>query len=756
MLQPLFIPQAMLRLSLSSSLLLLDTTFAQGTTPAVKNTLILIAFFLALPLSAAAQNVYLLHDASLPQAVYASERLESALTEQGYTVVEERDAYDYLLNIGVNEVTLDDEAFAIIPEDHIITIYGGDETGMVYGSLALVEALNNGTALEDVEAMSEAPNFPFRSIKHNMPWDTYRPSHALDQHYDTARSLAYWEAFLDMMAENRFNALTLWKLHPFTYLIKPENFPEASPFSDEELDEWRELYTSIFRMAKERGIDTYLVNWSIFVSEEFSEAHNVGLQNFYPHYYVEGDTSEIIKRYTRESVTQVLNEYPDLDGFGISHGEGMAGMTPQQRQDWMNETMIEGMRLADRPVKFIHRVPFSAGEGSEGSTSEHVEQLTREAMEKLDFFDEPIWVEMKFNWSHAHSTPELVKVHGGELGDTYFDPEPENYKVTWMARNEDFFALRWGVPDFIRTHIETNTASYVGGYFIGSETYIPAKDYFTAIDDPVDWSYAFERQWLFYKLWGRLLYNPDTPDDVFRQAFTRRYGSEAEPLLDAYALASSTPLRLASAWDVRWDFTLYSEGVLALNENEEDYEQSTMDYISVDRLIEQPPLDPNYVSVKDYVATTRSGGSFGSDAVTPPDLIEMLEADSRKALELVDPIDTGDDASLRYEVADVKTWAHLGLHLAEKLKGAIALQTYRAEGGEANKENAIAHLERALDHWDAVIAITRPLYKDMPLTHYMGGSFERKDDRLFHWEHIRPEVEQDIEIARNATFEAED
>ena len=32
---------------------------------------------------------------------------------------------------------------------------------------------------------------------------------------------------------------------------------------------------------------------------------------------------------------------------------------------------------------------------------------------------------------------------------------------------------------------------------------------------PVDWKWAFERQWLFYKLWGRLLYDPTTPDAVF-------------------------------------------------------------------------------------------------------------------------------------------------------------------------------------------------------------------------------------------------
>jgi hypothetical protein len=378
-------------------------------------------------------------------------------------------------------------------------------------------------------------------------------------------------------------------------------------------------------------------------------------QNFYPHYYVNGDTSEATKRYLRESVTQMLEEYPDLDGIGVSHGEGMGGMTPLERQQFVDEVYVAGALAAKRaqPVKLIHRVPFSSGLTSGPGVSADVEQITRSAMEKLgNKFDGPIWAEMKFNWSHGHSTPKLVKVHGGKLGDTYFKPPPTNYKVVWQVRNEDFFALRWGVPEFIRQHIALNgRQEYVGGYFIGSETYIPALDYFTVDGQKVNWKYAFERQWLFYELWGRLLYDPATPDSVFQAGFTRRYGSKAAPLLQAYALASNSQLRLASLWDSRWDFTLYSEGFLAL-QGEETH------YIGVDALINQPTMDPDYVSVADFVKTTR--------AATPSDqrnharqLADSLERDCRAALNLVRHIDVRKDASLMYEVADVKTWAWL-------------------------------------------------------------------------------------------------
>ena len=691
------------------------------------------------------QNVVILHNETVPQFSYAAHKLYEELVGQGYSVSTKSTGYDYLISLAVNENRLEAEAFSILPEGKVITIYGGDNRGMIYGTLELVELLQNGTRLDEIKAVEQKPNLEFRGIKFNLPWETYRPSSALDQHYGTVRDLKYWEAFLDMMVENRFNVISLWNMHPYTFMVKPKNFPEASPWSEEEFEEWQKLYREIFRMAKERALDTYIVHWSIFVSQEFANAHNVAEVNFYPHYYVPGDTSQIVRRYLRESVKQVLEEYPDLDGVGISHGEGMAGMTPLQRQKWMDDVLIAGMLEASRPVKLIHRVPFSSGTSSDPGVSRNVEEVTRAGMERLeDEFEGPIWVEMKFNWSHGHSTPKLEKVHGGKLGDTYFKPQPENYKIVWQIRNEDFFALRWGVPEFIRKHIALNgKEEYVGGYFVGSETYIPALDYFTAVKEPVTWTWAFERQWLFYKLWGRLLYDPNTPDSVFQSEFTRRYGQETDNLLQAYSLASSTQLRLASIYDSKWDFTLYSEGFLAL-------QGDCTNYISVDRLISQPTMASEYVSVSEYVETLLKGGEFGSGQLTPPELAKMLEKDNKEALRLVKNIDTNGNASLMYEVSDIKIWANLGLHLGEKIHGAVALYNYRLSGDKKYKQMAISHLKEALKYWDEVIEVSRPIYLDMRLTHYNHNSFDANEDNLFHWALIRDEVARDIEIARHS------
>lgn len=696
-----------------------------------------------------AQTVYLDYDKSLPETRYTTGKLIKALSGKGYTISDESSQFDFQISIGVQQTEPEPEAYNIRVEENKISVIGGDTRGMIYGGLSIVESLKKGISLHDIQDQSEKPHFPLRAIKHNTSWYSYRPSSALDLHYETLRNEKYWEAFLDMMAENRFNSLSIWNLHPFVFMIQAKNFPEASPFSPEEMEEWKTLHRSIFAMAKERAIDTYVIPFNIFVSPEFAKAHNVAHENVYPNYYVPGDTSDIVKKYTRESVTQVLQEYPELTGFGLTLGEGMAGMSPQQREDWISEIYIEGMKMAGRPVKLVHRIPFSSTTESLGATSVELEQLTRNAIEreaKLDFIEGPIWADLKYNWSHAHSTPKLVKVHGGEMFDTFYNPSPEGYKITYTARNEDFFALRWGVPDFIREHIAQNSQDYVGGYFIGSETYIPAKDYFTAIDDPVDWDYAFERQWLFYKLWGRLLYNPNMSDEEFQAEFNIRYGERGDNLLEAFALASSTQLHLASLYDATWDFTLYGEGFLALIGD-------TTRYISVNRLINHPTLDPDYVSVKDYIEKISSGETLEPEKITPPVLINLLEKDCQRAIDLVKDIDVKNNSSLMYEVADIKAWSYLGFHLAEKLKGALALQTYRKSGEEKNKREAIKHLEQALTYWDEVISITRPIYKDMPLTHYNSASHERNDDNLFHWALIRDEVANDIEIAKNATVE---
>jgi len=64
-----------------------------------------------------------------------------------------------------------------------------------------------------------------------------------------------------------------------------------------------------------------------------------------------------------------------------------------------------------------------------------------------------------------------------------------------------------------------------------------------------------------------------------------------------------------------------------------------------------------------------------------------------------------------------------------------------------HKQAAVDNLQNALRYWDEIIKVTRPIYKNMRLTHYNHNFFTANDDNWFHWALIRDEVAADVAIA---------
>jgi len=686
--------------------------------------------------SFAAAEIDITFDATSGPVAFGAAKLKAAIDQRGISAGR--------IHIDTSEKTdAPRESFAIRNGGGRILISSGDPVGAMYGALELAEQIRSGLTLDQVKNQSASPRLAFRAIKFNLPWMSYRKGEALQLHMETCRDLKFWEAFLDMMAENRFNALTLWNLHPFGYMIRPKNFPEACAFDDAQLAQWQEFWRKLFAMARDRGIEVHIFYWNIFVSPELARARNVATYSADWSFFGDADTSELVERYNREVVTQVIDEYDDLAGIGVGLGERMGKMTPQQREEWINRTVVAGIKAARRPVRFNHRAPFSANLGSGGSMDRSTEQIARQTIESLDL-PSPIWVEIKFNWSHGHSSPNLNIIHGGKHTDTYWNPLPRNYRITWMIRNEDFFNLRWGEPGFIREHIRTNGGDYTGGYFVGSECYIPAKDYMqkqVKSNAANPWSYAFQRQWLFYMMWGRLLYDPATPDSAFAAELERRFGpGTGAKLLEAYTRASRMPLRLASFHKATWDFTLYSEGFCAPARSAGLFDGASP-FISIDELIDHETLDPMYMSIPEFVKARREKSPIPAGRITPPALADSLDADGRMALELVRSAPLNDDAATLCETGDIKAWAYLSLYFAAKLRAGVALESYRTGGDTRDQEQAIALLHVAGQYWDALIITTRPLYHDVPLMHL--GEKEK-----FHWAMMREQVQRDVELAK--------
>ncbi|PAD18626.1 alpha-glucuronidase family glycosyl hydrolase [Shouchella clausii] len=194
-----------------------------------------------------------------PKIQFAISKLKKTLTEldQIWTVALKQDVDTHNIIVknrkghtrnGVSvEPSLSSEGFQIrhsVREGKsTIYILFGDDPGAMYGIFELCEQLQN-RGLSNISECTMNPRFSFRALKFNLPWSSYRKNQSFEIQKETVRDLTFWRSYLDMMAENRFNVLTLWSMHPFPYMIKPKNFPKATPFTDEELADWKHFWTS--------------------------------------------------------------------------------------------------------------------------------------------------------------------------------------------------------------------------------------------------------------------------------------------------------------------------------------------------------------------------------------------------------------------------------------------------------------------------------------------------------------------------------
>jgi hypothetical protein len=362
-------------------------------------------------------------------------------------------------------------------------------------------------------------------------------------------------------------------------------------------------------------------------------------------------------------------------------------------------------------------------------------------------------VEVKFNWSHGHSTPLLSLTHSNDQGTImreFWDPEPENYFIAWMIRNEDFFVLRWGDHEFIREHIQTNHHDYVDGYFVGSEGYIPAMDYSHLEDHPhKTWRYAFEKQWLFYHLWGRLTYNPEESNETLARAYENRYVRlDGLKMLKAFSLASKVPQYLASFYKGTWDFTLYSEGFMAAWPT--GFDDGKSPFISIEELIRHETLDPRYLSISEYCQLVNEGLPVEEESITPLELASQLEEKCTIAIAQINELRyPGNEPVLASELDDLETWCHLGYYFADKLRAGVFLETYNLGSNPLDKEKALEFLESCVGHWRNVIKLTRDRYKPMPYVSMGHQTQKWPDFKAFHWELFLDDVKADQDYVKN-------
>jgi len=166
-----------------------------------------------------------LFDESVPQLAFAATEIEAALKSSDKRVIE--------LVVGRPAFKTPDVWFNIVSTGTQIRVIGTDATQAMYGGLEVAERIRLG---EDVFAEGFIHREPFikkRGIKFNIPLDARTPSY--DDSGDAAQkniaemwNLEFWTEFLDQLARDRYNMLSLWNPHPFPSMIQSEQFPDVA------------------------------------------------------------------------------------------------------------------------------------------------------------------------------------------------------------------------------------------------------------------------------------------------------------------------------------------------------------------------------------------------------------------------------------------------------------------------------------------------------------------------------------------------
>lgn len=704
-----------------------------------------------------------------PRCRFAATEIAKSAIEKGYSVIE-RDVSSYLtttndlrvviLYAKYNEFAFTnfdkiDEVKLSVPQSYSIrrviknnreniVVLGYDDVGAMYGGLDIAEALK----LNTINQMTNYDCSPFverRGIKFNTPLDLRTPSYSdcgdsFQQNIPEVWSMDFWTEFLDEMARNRYNVLTLWNLHPFPSIVKVPEYPDIAlndvwrtkeklddSFSftgtdmvrqsmlknhevvkQNPIEEKIQFWRNVMQYAYDRGIEVYLFTWNIFV---WGTDGKYGI--------TASQTNKTTIDYFRKSVRETILTYPLLAGIGITAGENMQNRSDEfSKENWLWETYGKGILEAkklnpQRKVRLIHRYHMS--------NQKEILNVWKDYPDDFEF-------SFKYAIAHMYSTPSPPFIK------TALPHIPQGIKTWLTVRNDDIYSFRWADPDFVRAFV-TNfpPREKFAGFYMGPDGYCWGRE-FLSKNPKVPRELVMKKQWLSFMLWGRLSYNPQLPDGLFLRWIKYRFPEvDAKQLFAALQQSSKIiPQVTRFFWqdiDLKW----FPEACLSHPRHKGFY--------TVQHFIEgQTMPESGIMNITDYRDAMLNNKKF--TGITPIEIADNLKNYSRSTLNTISSVKSNfKDISveLRETIGDIEAYAYLGEYYAEKILGAVNLALYDATGQGDYRTKAIRHLESALNFWMNYADCYDAMY-DSQLLNRVG---------YVNLKILTDKVKNDIEMAKN-------
>ncbi len=177
-----------------------------------------------------------------------------------------------------------------------------------------------------------------------------------------------------------------------------------------------------------------------------------------------------------------------------------------------------------------------------------------------------------------------------------------------------------------------------------------------------------------YMLWGRLSYNPNTPDEVFRNHMAVKYPSvSTDQLFSAWNKVSACIPKITELVQGSWriDLNWWLEGCISRNGFR------TIEQFSECKVAEGSSLCS--------ISKSAADSCFGKKSSLQ--LAEELETDAKTALSLISKMKADADSEPGVAINNIKAMAYMTVYYAWKIRGA----TYLKANDKTNARNAMGN-----------------------------------------------------------------
>jgi hypothetical protein len=610
----------------------------------------------------------------------------------------------------------------------VLLACGSDARGLVYAVLELADRVDHATepsaALQVRRAIVEQPANKVRSIMRVFASDVEDKGWYGDK--------AFWQQYLSMLAAQRFNrfALALGLGYDFTSHLRDTYFHFAYPFllsvpgydvrarelPDAERDHNLEMLRFISDETVRCGLHFQLGLWT----HAYKWTDSPGVN-----YTIEGLSPETHAAYCRAALETVLKACPSIGGVTFRiHGE--SGVAEGSYEFW--KTVFEGVVRCGRRVEIdMHAkgmdqamIDLAVATGMPVSISpkywaEHVglpyhqaairpTELPRQGRQDEGFF------------SRSSGSRSFLRYGYGDLL-----AENRTYSVLHRMWPGTQRLLLWGDPVFAAAY--GRASSFCGSS--GVELFEPlsfkgrkgsglpgGRDAYA--DASLRTARDYEKYLYGYRLWGRLLYNPDADPETWRRFLRKEYGPAAAACEGALAHASRilplfTTAHTPSAANNNYWPEIYTNMPIVDASRPHPYGDTP----SPRRFGTVSPLDPQlFARVDDYAEALIRGEPTAK--YSPIEVAQWLDNLAEAAMRRVSgaerQITDRNSPAFRRLAVDVAIQSGLGRFFAAKLRAGVLYAIYDRTADPAALDEALKAYRAAREAWAQMATRAKDIY----------------------------------------------